>query len=709
MQSTTSLPKGQKWFNNRIAALGYFTDTTKTQSNGICFGVTHMGAQALISRQFDTFNERFFAINDVPLKEFKQTMESLVAKWADICKQIRSEFAEKSKHLTEEEYHRLENIPAIHKKIKQRELLINTLLSEGKIKTEDKDKQMQVAKINILKESLLQEEMERRYQSLEKKEQLLLSCRNFFDGVCLYHHIYEYPELFPEGKSPQWQTAYPAMPFTSSIDLEEKGGMINVGVISGIYSELSTLLNLLEPAINKIQSKNQQHPVAIIASANLHTSLLGYDAVSKKFIFMNSNRLPGNKADKLSSFSEDAFQQHFFGEENNVRRAGAKRKTDSSAFFRFTIYTSPEAEKELRTALQDLQQLPEWKNLHEFNKARLAAIESQNDTKQAFSRYMLWLARTGTPNEMLQFLQLDISADSIYAHKDYARSLLLAALDYENIPMARFLLEHGANPNLPVAETSPLAAAVSTGNIDAINILLNAGAKTDLQDGNTTPLMVAAFSKKHNPEIIATLLAAGADVNAKNNLGATALIHAVIAGNDELIKILMAAGAKTDVVDNDNFDLLSLAAQEGHVNLCRQFLNTSTDIERKLTVNSYVLAKHMDNIGKIEEFTIFLKEKYNNELPDDILDFTPLHLAVFFGHKECVRLLLDAGANPNPAGSVITPQELAKLNNDPDILSMLTTPRAQLYKPGLFRKTPPIPDRTDERNQNKSPDSKLGK
>ena len=709
MQSTTSLPKGQKWFNNRIAALGYFIDNTKTQSNGICFGVTHMGAQALISRQFDLFNERFFAINDVPLKEFKQTMETLVTKWATICKQIRSEFTEKSGQLTEEDYQRLENIPAVNEKLKQRSLLINALLNEGKIKTEEKDKHWQEARINVLRESFIQEEIERRYQSLDKKEQLLLSCRNFFDGVCLYHHIYEYPELFPEGKSPQWQTAAPAMPFTTSVDLEQNGGMVNVGVVSGIYSELSTILNLLEPAINNIQSKDQNHPVAIIVSANFHTTLLGYDAVSKKFIYMNSNRLPGSKADKLASFSDDTFKQHFVRDENIARRTGTTRKGESSAFFRFTIFTSAEAEKQLRTTLQDVQQLPEWKQLHDFNKARLTAIESQDDTKEAFAKYMLWLARTGTPDEMLQFLKLNISVDTIYTQKDYARSLLLAALDYENIPMARFLLKHGANPNLSAAESSPLAAAVSTGNITAVKMLLDAGAKTDLRDGNTTPLMVVAFSKNYDPEMVATLLNAGADVNAKNNLGATALIHAVIAGNDEMIKTLVAAGAKTDVIDNDNFDLLSLAVQEGHANLCRQFLNSSSDIERKLTVSTYVLALHADKIGKIEEFTLFIKEKYNNSIPNDILDFTPLHLAVFFGHKECVRLLLDAGASPNPDGSVITPMELAKLNNDPDIISMLTSPRAQLQKPGLFSKTSPIPDGTVEPIQNKSSDSKLGK
>ncbi len=69
---------------------------------------------------------------------------------------------------------------------------------------------------------------------------------------------------------------------------------------------------------------------------------------------------------------------------------------------------------------------------------------------------------------------------------------------------------------------------------------------------NTNPTLneeLIAATRKNNVEAVKTLLAKGADVNAKTEYGATPLFFACDRGNVEIVKLLLAAGADIDVRD----------------------------------------------------------------------------------------------------------------------------------------------------------------
>ena len=69
--------------------------------------------------------------------------------------------------------------------------------------------------------------------------------------------------------------------------------------------------------------------------------------------------------------------------------------------------------------------------------------------------------------------------------------------------------------------------------------------------------MLAA--SKGNAGAVRALIAKGADVNGKNNVGNTPLILSVLADSKESVKILLDAGADIDIRNNKREQAINLA------------------------------------------------------------------------------------------------------------------------------------------------------
>jgi uncharacterized protein len=111
----------------------------------------------------------------------------------------------------------------------------------------------------------------------------------------------------------------------------------------------------------------------------------------------------------------------------------------------------------------------------------------------------------------------------------------------------------GADPNAfeGTDDWTPLLWAADNGHVAAIAALLAAGARVDGVDSSVgnTPLMLAAWDGR-TPAIDA-LLAAGADVHRANQYGYTALRFASLYGRLDAARVLLDAGARTDVRDKE--------------------------------------------------------------------------------------------------------------------------------------------------------------
>jgi ankyrin repeat protein len=88
--------------------------------------------------------------------------------------------------------------------------------------------------------------------------------------------------------------------------------------------------------------------------------------------------------------------------------------------------------------------------------------------------------------------------------------------------------------------------AAARGDVAALRALLDEGADVDARDrhGNTA-LMIAAH--KNHLEAVRALAAAGADLDRTAKYGLSALMLAIIAGNDEVAMALIGLGANTEL------------------------------------------------------------------------------------------------------------------------------------------------------------------
>ena len=107
---------------------------------------------------------------------------------------------------------------------------------------------------------------------------------------------------------------------------------------------------------------------------------------------------------------------------------------------------------------------------------------------------------------------------------------LRAALSADTVTM-RLLVAHGADPNLPTfAGTTPVMAAAGV---------------------NWVVAQTYTESPKAQVDAVKLCLELGADVNATNSMGLTALLGAANRGSNEIIEVLVAHGARLDVQDKE--------------------------------------------------------------------------------------------------------------------------------------------------------------
>ena len=112
---------------------------------------------------------------------------------------------------------------------------------------------------------------------------------------------------------------------------------------------------------------------------------------------------------------------------------------------------------------------------------------------------------------------------------------------------------------------SLMGYAIGLGHIEMVKLLLNYGLKPDQKRNKfgDTYLMITMGTNPLRMDIIELLVGAGADLEAKDNYGTTALLKASGTPSVGLLKYLIAKGADVHAKTNNKQTALWFAAQEG--------------------------------------------------------------------------------------------------------------------------------------------------
>jgi ankyrin repeat protein len=204
-----------------------------------------------------------------------------------------------------------------------------------------------------------------------------------------------------------------------------------------------------------------------------------------------------------------------------------------------------------------------------------------------------------------------------------------------------------------------LMYAVRHADVETVRLLLAAGAsvhqecKASSRAGDTVMALAVGAG---DPEIVATLIEAGSDIRYLRN-GYDILIDAVH-GRDvfgdpsllDLLRLLIARGARTDTVTSYNESVLRVLSRIGRFDAIRLLLEAGAD-ESLLKWTSLIKAVALGAVADVETE---IKRGVSLE-GRDYWERTAWLLAIQTGEVEKARLLLEKGADRNAVGRCSMP------------------------------------------------------
>ena len=253
-------------------------------------------------------------------------------------------------------------------------------------------------------------------------------------------------------------------------------------------------------------------------------------------------------------------------------------------------------------------------------------------------------------NDLAEVKQILTDKSAVNKADSRATTPLHYAAAFGSLESVKLLLEAGADVNVRnAADATPLVLAAPSPQKVAALLAKGADPKLATKAGRTALLVAAATPSA--AESVKMLLDAGADVNALDQRGGSALMEATNAGRADVARLLIERGAKVDIVDGRGSTPLMEAIVAADLDLVKFYLGKGANVNAASTFGGMV--KHG---------------------PIALTKLTPLMLAAPFASGDMVKTLIAAGANVNcQDGRGLTPlmAAIASENQDPAVVDIL--------------------------------------
>ncbi|XP_022089011.1 ankyrin repeat and SOCS box protein 3-like [Acanthaster planci] len=255
--------------------------------------------------------------------------------------------------------------------------------------------------------------------------------------------------------------------------------------------------------------------------------------------------------------------------------------------------------------------------------------------------------------DCVRILLTKLSKEDVNARTWEGETATFFAAKTGHLKILRLLVKHGGDPNISNNEDgSPILQAVSGNHKDCVAFLLRQGA-------NVNSHLFGGWSLLHEaaccgfPDILSLLLRAGAKIDVRDDFGIMPVFTAAQYGKLDCLKLLIEHGADPNARAEDNATPLYLAAQEGY-SQCVEYLlihGAVVDIPTNTAqgfrpIHVAAFRGHLKSLKLLIPPSLSVLEQV--KIPGEWEELlTPLQLAARGGHDEAIKMLLDAGCDPD--------------------------------------------------------------
>ena len=246
----------------------------------------------------------------------------------------------------------------------------------------------------------------------------------------------------------------------------------------------------------------------------------------------------------------------------------------------------------------------------------------------------------------------DRNVDRFIVAKELEPPLYYAALA-GLFDLAKLLIGNNADVNADGGKFGyALQAAAAEGYAAVVRLLLQSGAQVNAQGGKYNTALLAACSQEHE-DVVKVLLEYGADANVHDyqqgyEFEATALQAASSVGNEAIVRLLLASGARVDGLAGTYGTALQVASTQGKETIVKVLLEEGANVNAE--GGKYKTALQAARAKKHAGIVKLLLDKGADDRGEKRHKEILLQDAAFKGHLAVVQQLLAEGVNVNALG-----------------------------------------------------------